>query len=471
MNRNETRSRRHLAVVGIAIVLLAAAHAGAGKLRSIRREASVAALSATDKGNAREQASHLRHSTADAQVTKWDAQVKATPRDTTAWVNLGDALMEKARETADIDYYNRAEVTYRKALGIAPDQIGALDGMAWVTSGRHEFEQSQAWAHKAIAINPGDNAAYGLLGDADVEMGKYDDAFTHYQKMLDLRPDISSYSRGAHLLYLAGDTRKALALMERAWTTGAPYAENTAWCAAQIATMLFAIGALQPAEQVANEAYKRCPNSYHVLIALGKIRAARQDYPGAIAAYEKAVEITPQHDALVALGDLYSLTGKPDEAKRRYDLVEAVYRMNKRLGMRGDWAMALFYANHDRNLPEALHLVQEEYRTRPNVAVEDALAWCLYKNGRVAEAREHAGRALRHGTPEPSYRFHAGMIAARCGDRVGAQKLLRESLDLNPHFDPVYASVAATALRQLDSGSDVLAVPASSSNRAEGGAR
>jgi tetratricopeptide (TPR) repeat protein len=393
-----------------------------------------------------------RGGAADAQVAKWNARTKSTPKDASAWVNLGDALMEKARETADVDYYNRAEVTYRRALRMAPNDLGALDGMAWVTSGRHEFEQSREWANRAIAAAPGDDAAYGLLGDADVEMGRYEDAFAHYQRMLDLRPDISSYSRGAHLLYLTGETRKALGLMSRAMTTGAPYAENTAWCAAQIATMLFATGVLEPAERVANDGLKRCPNSYHLLIALGKIRAARKDYSGAITAYQKAVEITPQHDALVALGDLYALTGKPDEARKQYDLVEAVYRMNKRLGVKGDWAMALFYANHDRDLPEALRLVQEEYRTRPNVAVEDALAWCLYKNGRFAAAREHTRRAIAHGTPEASYRFHAGMIAARCGDTAGARKLLRQALDLNPAFDPIFAPVAADALRQIESG-------------------
>jgi len=443
--------------IGIALLLLATVGAGAWKLRD-SSEAKASAASASEGRDAKRQKDRLRAGAADAQVAKWDARTKAAPTDAEAWVNLGDALMEKARETADIDYYNRAEGTYKRALGIAPNNVAALDGMAWVTSGRHEFEQSREWANRAITRDPGDNAAYGLLGDADVEMGRYDDAFTHYQKMLDLRPDISSYSRGAHLLYLTGDTRKALTLMEKARTSGAPYAENTAWCASRIATMLFATGALPPAEQVASEALGQCPNSYYLLIALGKIRAARQDYPGAIAAYEKAVEITPQHDALVALGDLYTLTGRPDEAQKRYDLVEAVYKMNKNLGMKGDWAMALFYANHDRNLPEALHLVREEYNTRPNVAVEDALAWCLYKNGRFAEAREYARRALAHGTPEASYRFHAGMIAARCGDRADARTRLHQVLDINPHFDPVDAPAAAAALRHLESGAGTVAV-------------
>ena len=65
-----------------------------------------------------------------------------------------------------------------------------------------------------------------------------------YQQMLDIRPDISSYSRGAHLLWLTGDKRKATWLMYKAILTGAPYAENTAWCQTQLALILFNSGAI-----------------------------------------------------------------------------------------------------------------------------------------------------------------------------------------------------------------------------------
>ena len=90
--------------------------------------------------------------------------------------------MQKARETADISYYQLAETRYTKAIALDPKCYDAYVGLAWVTSGRHEFEQSIQWANKALAIDPRSNDAYGLLGDADVEMGKYDAAYDHYQK-------------------------------------------------------------------------------------------------------------------------------------------------------------------------------------------------------------------------------------------------------------------------------------------------
>src|SRR5690349_4826858 len=45
----------------------------------------------------------------DREVTRWAERAKKNLQDATAWVNLGDALMQKARETYDLSYYGRAE--------------------------------------------------------------------------------------------------------------------------------------------------------------------------------------------------------------------------------------------------------------------------------------------------------------------------------------------------------------------------
>src|SRR5438552_3446118 len=45
--------------------------------------------------------------------------------------------------------------------------------------------------------------------------------------------------------------------------------------------------------------------------------------------------------------------------------------------------LALFYADHDRRLPEALRLAEQESRSRGGVYTDDALAWAFYKNGRT----------------------------------------------------------------------------------------
>ena len=51
----------------------------------------------------------------------------------------------------------------------------------------------------------------GALGDAALELGDYD-ALRAHQTMLDLKPDLRSYSRGAWLRYLTGDAEGAIEL-------------------------------------------------------------------------------------------------------------------------------------------------------------------------------------------------------------------------------------------------------------------
>ncbi len=388
----------------------------------------------------------------DKNIAKWAAKARQEPGNPVNWNSLAEALMQKARENADATYYTHAERAYRQALTLNPKSVDALNGMSWIESGRHEFEQSIDWANKALAVDPKSNDAYGLIGDAQVEIGDYDAAFTAYQKMLDIRPDIASYSRGAHLLWLTNNKPKATWLMYKAVKTGAPYAENTAWCQTQLALMLFNTGAIVPAEQTVQSVLKGTPNNYRALALMGRVKAARRDYKAAIQYYEKSIAIVPQVDSLAALGDLYLLTGKKEEAEKQFALVDTIDKLNKANGVKGGWQRALFLADHDRELPEALKEAQDEYSTRKNVYAADALAWCLFKNGRTAEAAEMCQKALKYNTPEALFSFHAGMIYAKLNDRHTASTCLGRALSMNGCFHPIYVQVAADTIKQLASG-------------------
>lgn len=401
----------------------------------------------------------------DWAVTRWTERVRQNAADVSAWTELGDALMQKARETMDAGYYAHAERAYGKALALNSQCVAATIGMAWVYGCRHEFEMSIDWANKALALDSRNATAYGLLGDADMELGDYEAAFEHYQKMLDLRPDISSYSRGAHLLHVTGDVRKAAWLMEKAIAAGAPHAENTAWCCAQLALIHFGHGNVLGAEQVLEKALAKAPDNFHLLAARGKVKAGRKDFAGAIACYEKAGAIAPRHEVVAALSDLYRLTGNGLEAAKQEARVEAIHKLNRANGVRGDSQLAQFYADHDRNLPEALQLAEEEYKTRKNVFVADTLAWCYFKNGRYHEAQQVIQKALRKRTPEASFLFHAGMIHATLGDRRTAQLNLYQAMSLNPNFSPIDGPRAAERLQELGSR------PPDSKSAAIGGAQ
>ena len=393
---------------------------------------------------------------ADHGIAKWAGLLRRDPSDDKTWVKLGDTLMQEPRETADPHYYGYAEQAYRQALARNPSSADAMTGLAWVASDRNQFGESTDWANKAVALDPKDNTAYGLLGDADAAQGDYDDAYAHYQKMLDIRPDIASYSRGAHLLAQDGNSRKAMWLMIKAVKTGSPYAENTAWCRTQLALMLFDEGALLPAEQTLQAALKTTPNDAEALAAMGTFKAARGNYPEAIGYYKKSVAVAPTLASLAALGDLYQRTGDKAGAEREYAQVEALHKQNADAGVDDHMQMAQFYADHDRDLPQALQLAELSKSSR-NVSDADTLAWCYYKNGRQEEAKAAIQTALTPPTSktgltsDAAVLFHAGMIYAKEGDRVTAGKYLAYALSTNPAFSLRDAKTAADTLKRLGS--------------------
>jgi tetratricopeptide (TPR) repeat protein len=378
-----------------------------------------------------------------------------------ALISAGNALMQRSRESADLSLFEKAESAYEQALKNEPGNIDAMIGLAWVHNSLHEFPEGSHWAKKAIAAGAKDHMAYSLLGDAAVELGQYDEALEYYQQGMDRSANLSTFSRSAHLLWLTGDATRAQVLMRKAIDAGGPHPENAAWCRAELALMLFQNGALLAAEQEIDRALKSTPENHHVLYVAGRIKSAKGEYANAIELLRKSIERNHghgNHDALVLLGDLHDLTGQKDQAKRTYDQVAVLHshthsheggESHSHPAAHGNAQLARFYADHDRELSEALREAELAYRTYPNVFVTTTLAWCYYKNGLYGDAKRTIAKAMAMGTPDAAIYFRAGMIAAKSGDRAAAQKHLARALSLNPQFHPREASAAAEMLASL----------------------
>jgi tetratricopeptide (TPR) repeat protein len=397
-----------------------------------------------------------------AEVARRTARTGEQPDDIAAWVGLGDVLMQQSRDHANHDLCSRAEVAYRKAWQLDPRHVPALVGLAWVANTRHEFDDGRRWAREALAIDARVPEAHALLGDAAVEAGDYDEAMDHYQATLDLRPDLSSYSRAGHLLWLMGDARRAQILMRKAIAAGGPHAENTAWCRAELGLMLFHEGALLPAEQELETALTEAPRNPHVLATAARVKIARKEYSAALVLYQQAMDLAPTVPVMAALADLHTLTGNREKAENlTTHILESVsseeHSHSHGAGgshthahaHSGDAQLARFLADSGRDPDRAVAEAETAYESFKNVGVTDTLAWCYYNKGRMTDAARLVRRALRWGTPDAMLYFHAGMIYAGMGDAVTARKYLYQALSLNPWFHPKYSEVAARTIEEL----------------------
>jgi tetratricopeptide (TPR) repeat protein len=385
----------------------------------------------------------------DAQSTiqRLQARLKSKPGDANAYAQLGLAMLQRVRENADPALYTQAGVAFDRALSLDPGLLDALVGQGSLALSRHQFDRALDWGERALAINPFRAQIYGLIGDAQIELGRYDQAVRTVQKMVDTRPDIASYSRVSYLRELYGDVDGAIDAMRRAVNAGGPGAEATLWAQTYLGHLHFNSGDLDAAEAIYGATLAQQPAYPFALAGLAHIHAAYGRYDDAIALYQGLVDRLPLPEFAIALGELYDATGRPSHAVAQYDLVRAIQRLNAGADMNTDLEMALFEADHGDPV-RALVLARSAYDRRPSIYGADALAWALHRNGRHDEAWGYAQEALRLGSRDAMLQFHAGMIAAEFNPAV-ARRHLRDALEINPHFSVLHAPEARDRLRKL----------------------
>src|SRR5262249_50198265 len=154
---------------------------------------------------------------------------------------------------------------------------------------------------------------------------------------------------------------------------------------------------------------------YIALDGLAEVRAAQGRDSDAIAMLERATSRVPQPASLVDLGDLYARHGRSDDADRAYRQAESIAQRGGSYRSAYRREPAMFYANHDRHLDQALDLARQDLGSRPDVYGYDALGWCLYKNGRLDEAASAMEKALALDTGDATVLTHAGLIEYRRG--------------------------------------------------------
>ncbi len=128
----------------------------------------------------------------DKLITKLETQRSLHPKEVSIYISLSYAYLQKVRETADSSYYKKVDSLLTKAQGLSPENADVYAIRAIVAYGRHNFIQGLTNANRAVSINPNKPSYYGLLGDAQIELGNYDEAVSNFQKMVDLRPDYNS---------------------------------------------------------------------------------------------------------------------------------------------------------------------------------------------------------------------------------------------------------------------------------------
>jgi len=350
-------------------------------------------------------------------VADMEERLRQRPDDGDAVVNLAQTLIRLQRVNSDAKAVITAEERLRQFLVRNPDHYDAQRVLGSVLLSQHRFRDAIREAERARAIDPRDAWNYGVLGDAHLELGEYDQAFAAFDRMGTLHPGPPAYARVAYALELKGDLDGALESMKMAAEgTSAHDAEGQAWHYAQLGNLLLQRGRIGDARREFERAAFTFPNHPYALSGLARVKIAERDYQGALSLYETVYARTPTPELAAIVGDLHARLGRADRAEELYVEAERLEREGWANEEPQPQALARFLAEHDRNIPEAIRLAEEAAAKRRDIHTMDALAWAYFKAGRLDEAHRAAQEALRTGTRDARIMCHAETIASARGE-------------------------------------------------------
>lgn len=388
----------------------------------------------------------------DLQIQQAQRSVKSAADPLPQMERLGWLFVAKARESHDPGYYKLAEQCAAALAVVNPKSPESLLLRGHVLQSLHRFKEAEAVARQLVGLREF-AADHGLLGDALVDQGKLGEAIVAYQRMIDLRPDLQSYSRVAHVRWLKGDLDGAIQVALLAARAGSGQdPEATAWACTRLASYLFQAGRTAEAETVCTRALELVKDDPATLLLRGKMLLVAGKSDEAVQALRIAVKGNPLPEYQWALAEAHRSAGQIEQA----ELVEAELRKS---GAGADpRTLALFLASRGQETERALTLARGELLDRQDVFTSDALAWALFATGHTDEAWSRMEKALAEGTRDGRLFFHAGVIAAKAGHADEARKNFLNATELRStllpseraHLTASFTASEAAAARRAD---------------------
>lgn len=367
-------------------------------------------------------------------------KVRKDPKDSKSKIQLAQGYIQEGRITGDYNYYDVASLKLLdEVLTDDPNNFEALCSKATVLLNQHHFQQGHDVGLKAQQQNPHAAFGYGILTDADVELGNYKEAVLMGDSMCAIRPDLRSYSRISYLREIHGDYDGAKEVMMRAVKAGVTGMEQTEWCRVYLGKLYEQTGNIDTAEMIYNAASIARPNYAYALAGLGRVARAKKNYSEAIKYFEQAQSLIKDYAFGEDLIDLYRLQGNQ---KKSDSMANAVINAlvinsnandkNPEAGHYSDKELAYLYLKLNEN-DKALEHAKLEYDRRPNnIDINEMMAWVHYKRGEYADAVPFIEKAMVTGSKNSELLCRAGVIYCKANQVEKGSELIAEAVKENP---------------------------------------
>jgi tetratricopeptide (TPR) repeat protein len=272
-----------------------------------------------------------------------------------------------------------------------------------IQASQHHFADALKTANEAVILNPYNAYVYGIVCDANLELGNYPQAIAAADKMVSIRPDIKSYSRVAYLREIHGDYYGAKEAMQMAVNAGYPGMEQTEWCRTQLAQLYEKTGVLDSALALYNMSLTFKPDYAYALAGLGRMAQYNQKYTEAINYFTKAKQSVIDYSFDQSICEVYMMQKDRTAAEKFFDNAlkqlqsgeHAASLENDEMGHYADKELSNVYVLNGQYEKAIEHAIKEYNRRPANIDVNETLAWAYYKNGEYNKAMQYINVAMK----------------------------------------------------------------------------
>ncbi|WP_229311746.1 tetratricopeptide repeat protein [Larkinella rosea] len=369
-----------------------------------------------------------------AKVDDLQNKIRKEPGDVKPRLQLAVIYLSEARITGEHPYYYPAILAILDGvLAMDPKNFEATTFKSSVKMSQHQFAEARELAEKARQLNPSNAYVYGVLVDANVELGNYDEAVAMSDKMQQLKPSLESYSRASYLREIYGNYPSSIEAMKLAVQAGLPGSEPYCWSKNILGHLYETTGQLDEAEKQYAGILSVRPSYAFALAGQARIQKARKEYAKALATLDKAAGIMPEFSFHEEMAEIFALQGDREKAQKKFAEVVTMLNEDARSGHTVDLELCKLYTKTGQ-LDSAKVYGLKEFGKRPkNIDVNHALAWVYFNQNNLEKAQEHMQIALKTGSKNPELLQQAGAIEVALGHVESGNKLVAQARKINPN--------------------------------------
>ena len=345
------------------------------------------------------------------KVDELKKKLAKDPNDIKVRLQIATIYLSEARITGEHPYYYPAVLKILDGvLYLSPNNFEATTFKASVKMSQHQFAEARTLAEAARKINPDNAYVYGVLVDANVELGFYKDAIAMSDKMQALKPSLESYSRASYLREIYGDFVGSISAMKLAVEAGMPGSEPFCWSKKTLGHLYESTGELNKAQQQYDDILLVRPSYAFAYGGQARILKVNKQYDKALLILDKAAKIMPEFSFHEEMAEIYDLQGNHEKALDKYEEVAKMLDQDAKSGHAVDLELCKLYTKSGK-MDLAMKHGLIEYKKRPrNIDVNHALAVVAFKLNNFKKAKEYILVALSTGSKDPELLKDASKI-------------------------------------------------------------